>query len=118
MALSQDAGPHSFENNPFLKSVVSFQPVENWMSRVLMRGLVASVASVRDAAELTVETMGADCQSSASVTIFQVFKVDSSRDWMRAACGRRSQVPVCGSLKPGSSPLPSCMRERRTVSGW
>ena len=45
-----------------------------------MRGLVASVASVRDAAELTVETMGADRQSSTSVTIFQVFKVDSSTD--------------------------------------
>ena len=47
---------------------------------MLMRGLVASVASVRDAAELTVETMGADRQSSASVTIFQVFKADSSTD--------------------------------------
>jgi len=26
---------------------------------------------------------------------------------MRDACGRKSQVPVCGSLNPGSSPLPS-----------
>ena len=45
-----------------------------------MRGLVANVASVRDAAELTVETMGADRQLSASVTIFQILKVDSSTD--------------------------------------
>ena len=45
-----------------------------------MRGWVASIASVRDAAELTVDTMGVDRQSSASVTIFQVFSVDSSTD--------------------------------------
>ena len=80
MVSSMAAAPQRFVILPRLKSVVSFQPVENWRSSVLMRGLVASVASVRDAAELTVETMGADRQSSASVTIFQVFKADSSTD--------------------------------------
>ena len=45
-----------------------------------MRGREPSVASVRDAAELTVDTIGVDCQSSASVTVLQVFNVDSSTD--------------------------------------
>ena len=80
MASHQDAVPHCLENSPLWKSVVSFQPVENWRSRVPMRGLVASVVRVRDAAELTVETMGADRQSSTSVTIIQIVKVDSSTD--------------------------------------
>ena len=117
MASSQDAAPHRFENSPLWKSVVSFQPVENWRLRLPMRGCVASVVRVRAAAELTVETIEAERQSSDSVTDCQVFSVVASMDSMRAACGRRSQVPVCGSLKPGSSPLPSCLRERRAVSG-
>ena len=82
-----------------------------------MRGWTASVDNVRDAAELTVETMRVERQSSASVTSCQVFSAASLTRPMRAACGRRSQVPVWGSLKPGSSPLPSCRRERTTVSG-
>ena len=82
-----------------------------------MRGWTASVDSVRDAAEFTVETIGVERQSSDPVTDCQVFSSASSMDSMRDACGRRSHVPVCGSLKPGSSPLPSCMSERRTVSG-
>ena len=118
MASSQDAGPHAFSKRPFSKSDVSCHPDENWSLRVLMRGWVANVASVRDAAEFTVETMGAEYQSSDSVTDCQTFSADSSMDSMRAACGRKSHVPVCGSLNPGSSPLPSCLSERCTVSGW
>ena len=70
-----------------------------------------------EAAEFTVETMGAERQFSASVTSCHVFSVDSSMCSMRDACGRKSHVPVCGSLKPGSSPLPSCRSERSTVFG-
>ena len=118
MAASQDAGPHAFSKRPFSRSDVSCHPDENWRLRVLMRGCLANVASVRDAAEFTVETMGVERQSSDSVTDCQVVSAASLMDSMRAACGLKSHVLVCGSLKPGSSPLPSCMRERVTVSGW
>ena len=83
-----------------------------------MRGFVANVVRVLRVAELTVETIGVERQSLVSVTSLQTFSVDSSMVSMRAAWGRKSQVPVCGFLEPGSSPVPSCIRERSTVSGW
>ena len=118
MALSQEVGPHSLLKRPFSKSDVSCQPAENWGPILPTRCWVAKVARVRDAAELTVDIMGVERQSSASVTIRQIFSVYSLMDSMRAAWGRRSQVLVRGSLKPGSSPDPSCVSERSTVSGW
>ena len=117
MASSQGDVPHSFVKIPFWKSVVSFQPVEKWRLRLPMRGWDANVASVLAVAELTVETIGVERQSSAPVTSCQIFSADSSICSIRDECGRRSHVPVWGSLNPGSSPLPSCMRERSTVSG-
>ena len=117
MALSHEEGPHFLLKRPFSKSDVSCQPDENWGLILPMRCWVAKVARVRDAAELTVETIEVECQSSASVTICQIFSVDSLTDSIRAAWGRRSQAPVWGSLKPGSSPEPSCDNERSTVSG-
>ena len=117
MVSSQDAGPHDFVNLPSVNAAPSSQPSENWRPMSPMRGWLASMANVREAAEFTVEIIGVERQSSDSVTDCQVFSAASSMDSMRAACGRRSQVPVCGSLKPGSSPLPLCSRERTTVSG-
>ena len=83
-----------------------------------MRGWVASVDRVHAAAELIVETIAVERQSSVSVTRAQVVSVSLSTFSMREACGRRSHLLVFGSLRPGSSPLPSCTRERSTVSGW
>ena len=117
MALSHEDGPHFLLKRPLSKSDVSCQPAENWRPILPMRCWVATVARVRDAAEFTVVTMGVERQSSASVTICQIFSVDSLIDSMRAAWGRRSQALVWGSLKPGSSPEPSCASERSTVSG-
>ena len=95
MASRQDAAPHCFENSPLLKSVVSFHPVENWRSRLPIRGWVAIVARVWAAAELTVETIEVERQSSDSVTDCQVFSAASSMESMRDCMW--SQVPGAGA---------------------
>ena len=50
-----------------------------------MRGCEANIASVREAAELTADTMGVERQSADSVTDCQVFSATSSMDSTRAA---------------------------------